>query len=85
MTDICLVSMPYASLNGPSIALGLLKAALEKAKIQTTVLYPNIWFAEEIGLDVYIALFEAKNEELINEWRRFPTLKPMKQFILAYP
>lgn len=68
MTDICLVSMPYASLNGPSIALGLLKATLEQAQIQTTVLYPNIWFAEEIGLDVYIALFEGKNEELINEW-----------------
>ena len=68
MTDICLVSMPYASLNGPSIALGLLKAALEQAQIKTTVFYPNIWFAEEIGLDVYIALFEAKNEELINEW-----------------
>ncbi|HEY9668373.1 MAG TPA: RiPP maturation radical SAM C-methyltransferase [Coleofasciculaceae cyanobacterium] len=68
MTDICLVSMPYASLNGPSIALGLLKVALEQADIQTKVFYPNIWFAEEIGLDVYIALFEAKNEELINEW-----------------
>lgn len=68
MTDICLVSMPYASLNGPSIALGLLKANLEQAQIKTTVLYPNIWFAEEIGLDLYIALFEGKNEELINEW-----------------
>lgn len=68
MTDVCLVSMPYASLNGPLIALGLLKAALTKAQIQTKVLYPNIWFAEEIGLDVYIALFEGKNEELINEW-----------------
>lgn len=38
MTDVCLVSMPYASLNGPLIALGLLKAALTKAQIQTKVL-----------------------------------------------
>ncbi len=50
MTDICLVSMPYSSLNGPSIALGLLKGALKGTEIEVSVLYPNIWFAEEIGL-----------------------------------
>ena len=68
MTHICLVSMPYSSLNGPSIALGILKASLDLVDIPATVLYPNIWFAEEIGLDTYIALFEGKNEELIGEW-----------------
>lgn len=80
MTDICLVSMPYSSLNGPSIALGLLKGALKETEIKASVLYPNIWFAQEIGLDTYIALFEGKNEELIGEWTfgkaAFPDFEP---------
>jgi hypothetical protein len=56
MTDICLVSMPYSSLNGPSIALGLLKGALKGTEIEVSILYPNIWFAEEIGLDNYMRI-----------------------------
>lgn len=89
MTDICLVSMPYSSLNGPSIALGLLKGALKGTEIEASVFYPNIWFAEEIGLDTYIALFEGKNEELIGEWTftkaAFPTFEPDASIYPAKP
>jgi magnesium-protoporphyrin IX monomethyl ester (oxidative) cyclase len=32
MTDVCLVSMPYAGIERPSLALGLLKACLHTAE-----------------------------------------------------
>ncbi|MGK7877582.1 MAG: RiPP maturation radical SAM C-methyltransferase [Xenococcaceae cyanobacterium] len=54
MVDVCLVLMPYMAIERPSIALGLLKAALNKQGIQATVVYANIWFAEEVGLDHYV-------------------------------
>jgi magnesium-protoporphyrin IX monomethyl ester (oxidative) cyclase len=68
MTDVCLVLMPYAGISRPSIALGLLKASLQQNDIQAAVLYPNIWFAEEIGLDAYETLSEEFIETLLGEW-----------------
>ena len=47
--DVCLVSMPFAVLPRPSLALGLLKAALEREGIATRVVYPTLRFAREIG------------------------------------
>lgn len=68
MADVCLVLMPYAAIERPSIALGLLKACLEESKIQTSVLYPNIWFAEEIGLCKYSVISGSRPELLMGEW-----------------
>lgn len=48
-TDVCLVSMPFAVLPRPSLALGLLKAALEREGIETRVVYPTLRFARQIG------------------------------------
>ncbi len=80
MTDVCLVLMPYASVERPSIALGLLKACLQQSAIQTTVLYPNIWFAQEIGLDVYAALSDILVMDFLGEWTfsgaAFPDFQP---------
>ena len=53
MIDVLLILMPYAAVERPSIGLGLLKASLQEADVESVVLYPNLWFAEEIGLDVY--------------------------------
>ena len=53
MVDVCLVLMPYAAVERPSIALGLLKAALTKDSIDATAIYANIWFAKYIGLSDY--------------------------------
>lgn len=66
--DVCLVSMPYTLLNQPSLALSLLKPALAGAGIPAACFYPCLEFAEEIGLDVYSFLFEAKQEFLVGEW-----------------
>ncbi len=67
--DVCLVNMPYASLNRPSLALGLLKAILEREGIAARVVYPNLGFAEEVGLPLYhfcSSLFP--KEYLAGEW-----------------
>lgn len=68
MIDVCLVSMPYAAIERPSIALGLLKASLQVNGIEAKAIYPNLWFAEEIGLAKYQALSLSRPELLMGEW-----------------
>jgi len=48
--DVVLVSMPFAEVQRPSIALGLLQAALAGTGIGCEVVYGNFLFAETIGL-----------------------------------
>lgn len=67
--DLCLVSMPYASLTRPSLALGLLKAVLAREGITAAVLYPNLWLAEEVGLRLYhLCSSQFPKELLAGEW-----------------
>lgn len=67
--DVCLVNMPYASLNRPSLALGLLKALLEREGVSTGVVYPNLDFAEVVGLPLYnLASSHFPKEFLAGEW-----------------
>lgn len=66
--DICLLSMPFPPLNQPSMALGLLKPALRANGISVRTLYPCLWFAEEIGLDLYSFIGDTKQEFLVGEW-----------------
>src|SRR5690606_33919821 len=49
--DVALVLMPWAEVRRPSIALGLLKAALRRAGLRAAVDYANLRFAEEVGPD----------------------------------
>ncbi|HEY3953815.1 MAG TPA: RiPP maturation radical SAM C-methyltransferase [Streptosporangiaceae bacterium] len=51
--DVCFVSMPYATLTTPSLALGLLKAILADEGITAAVAPANLWFAEAVGLSHY--------------------------------
>jgi len=51
--DVCLVTMPLASAERPSLGLGLLKGAPEQTSPVTTCLYPNLTFAEQIGVENY--------------------------------
>jgi ribosomal peptide maturation radical SAM protein 1 len=48
-----LVCMPCAALERPPLALSLLKAELENAGQPCDLVYPNIDFAERLGLDDY--------------------------------
>lgn len=91
--DVCLLSMPFPPLNQPSMALGILSAALRQGGISTAALYPCIWFAEEVGLDVYVFVGDSKQEFLVGEWifagAAFPELEPdhdaYLQAVLAAP
>ena len=67
--EVCLVSMPYASLPRPSLALGLLKGILERDGIKTVVAHANLWFAEFVGLDLYrVCATQTPTEYLAGEW-----------------
>jgi ribosomal peptide maturation radical SAM protein 1 len=66
--DICLVTMPFASVERPSMALGALKGALAGTGLETACLYPNLKFAELIGVENYNAYQFIKPEDLVGEW-----------------
>lgn len=68
MTDVCFVLMPYAALQRPSIALGLLKSALSESGIKAVNIYANIWFANRIGLDNYHYFQQSQSMNLVGEW-----------------
>lgn len=66
--DVVLVLMPYARLEHPSIGLGLLKAALTRAGLSSTVLYANLLFAEEVGIDLVQLINHGSRGDLNGEW-----------------
>ncbi len=53
MQDVLLVQMPFANLRWPSLALGLLKAGVQRRGIRCDVAYLNFDFAEAIGGETY--------------------------------
>lgn len=77
--DVVLVSMPFAELQRPSIALGLLRASLGDTEIQSEVVYANFGLAETIGLVAYNAMQSVPTDHLLGEWcfsgRLFPEAK----------
>lgn len=68
MADVRLVQMPYSGVNRPSIGLGLLAAYLDEAELECEVVYANLLFAEEVGLDVYRLVEETPPHDLLGEW-----------------
>jgi magnesium-protoporphyrin IX monomethyl ester (oxidative) cyclase len=68
MPEVVLVQMPYVAVQRPSIALSVLKAALERESVSCQVVYPNLWWAEEIGLGLYEAVASTQNDDLLGDW-----------------
>ncbi len=66
--DVTLVCMPFAEVQRPSIALGLLQAALADTTIRSEVIYGNFPFAETIGLASYQAMQSTPTDHLLGEW-----------------
>src|SRR5262245_53191357 len=60
--------MPFAGVERPSVALGLLTASLRSAGLPVQSLYANIGFAEQIGLPSYTLAESASPSRLIGEW-----------------
>lgn len=67
--DVCLVSMPYAELARPPLAVGLLKGILTGAGIRTVVAQADIWFAEKVSLPPYqLCSVQIPPHFLLGEW-----------------
>ncbi len=66
---LCLVSMPFASLQHPSLALGLLAAQARAIGVETVEKHFSFDFAETLGLDSYLLLSdESRYQALLGEW-----------------
>ncbi len=80
MVDVCLVQMPYSAVHHPSIALGLLKSYLTADGLSSRVVYGNILWAEELGLDIYLLVENCFKSDLLGEWTfagaAFPDFHP---------
>lgn len=68
MADVTLVLMPFAALERPSLALGLLKSCLARAGISARVEYANLDFAEFSTLDLSQTIINRSPEFLLGEW-----------------
>ncbi len=68
--------MPFGPLDRPSLALGLLKAILRRDGINSTVMYPNLYFAADVGLEAYAYLAGGNptTDSLFGEWLFAPWL-----------
>ena len=60
--------MPFAEVQRPSIALGLLHAALADTEIRSEAVYGNLRFAETIGMVAYQAVLSTPTDHLVGEW-----------------
>ena len=65
---VVFVQMPFAALERPSIGLGLLSAALHQHGIGNRVDYPNLDFAQRVGLPRYRLVDLTRNDDLVGEW-----------------
>lgn len=87
--DVCLINMPYAEIVGPSLALGSLKVSLTNAGINSKIISPNLWFAEEVGLKNYqLFAYVGKGDDMmIWDWTfsnaAFPEMKRNDEEYLA--
>ena len=65
--EVTLVTMPFAELATPSVAIGILKAALDQAGIATRVVEAQILFAERIGPGAFNSMKSGLNL-LVGDW-----------------
>lgn len=65
--DIALVSMPFASYEGPSIQLGLLKAIAASKGFSAESIHLNLDFVSLIGVSLYKALTEHRGTQ-VGDW-----------------
>lgn len=80
MPDVALVLMPFAAPQRPSIALGLLKSALNSVEIESRVYHANLWYAEAVSLRALMRTEGYRVECLVGEWifssAAFPDFRP---------
>ena len=65
---IALVQMPYAAIEHPSIALGILQAEMKKHGLACRSLYPNLDWHRELGHELYATISATVAQDLVGEW-----------------
>ncbi len=65
---VVLVNMPFAGYRQPSLALGILKAALRPVSSQISVLDANLTFAEMISPLLYDKISTWPAQDLLGDW-----------------
>jgi ribosomal peptide maturation radical SAM protein 1 len=67
--DVCLVVVPFADVERPSIGVSLLSAELARAGFDCRVRYVNFDFAESIGRRLYTDMSESlPADSLVGDW-----------------
>jgi len=66
--DVVLVTMPYVSVERPSMALGMLAAVLDRAGISAKVIHANLMFAERLGRVAYESINSTDITLQMGEW-----------------
>ncbi|MEW6368325.1 MAG: RiPP maturation radical SAM C-methyltransferase [Acidobacteriota bacterium] len=77
--DCCLVNMPFMEVRRPSLAIGLLQAALEADGLTAQSVYGNLLFCEHAGLPAIQVMFTGMRS-LLCDWvfarAAFPEFDP---------
>jgi magnesium-protoporphyrin IX monomethyl ester (oxidative) cyclase len=77
---ITLVLMPFSDIERPSLALGLLKAALTRDGQSADIIYANLLFAQRVGIHASSLPLRFWANSLIGEWvfasAAFPDFSP---------
>jgi len=68
LIDMIFVSMPYAAVERPSLALGTLSAALTAAGVTAKTIHGNLMFAERIGSGYYEMYNSSDITSQMGEW-----------------
>jgi ribosomal peptide maturation radical SAM protein 1 len=86
--DVCLVVMPFGPLEQPGMGPSILKAALTRKGISSSVVYANLVWAEEIGFEICDRLSKLATHDLTPEWvfskAAFPDFDPCHDEYLSY-
>jgi ribosomal peptide maturation radical SAM protein 1 len=68
MSDIALVQMPFAGVERPSIALGLISSTLKAKGLSVSTMYSNLAWSERFGVDAHVLIEQSALDDLVGEW-----------------
>ena len=67
-SSVQLINMPFGFLNRPAVGISILKVCLRERGIQCDVTYPNLMFADWIGLENYQFVMDNMSELQLGDW-----------------
>ena len=65
---IVFVHMPYAAVEHPSLALGLLQTECSQRGLTSRALFPNLQWFQQLGTNNYQSILGTLSEDLVGEW-----------------